>query len=162
MGHRRIAYITGSAPLFELTQREQGFRDAMAAAGVPVDERLIADGHFRPRIARQLTAAFLSEDSLPTAILCATDEMALGVLAELNARGIRVPDDMSVTGYDNTRYAELTHPPLTTIAQPAHEIGTRAMQALLRQIAGKPVSRASEYVDYQLILRRSVGRVREA
>lgn len=157
LGHRRIALIKASIPLFEVRQRELGYIDALTAAGILPDPALIADGHFKPHHARDIVANLLSEPNRPTAIMCATDEMALGVLAELYARGIRVPQEMSVTGYDDTRYASLSCPALTTVAQPARQLGERGMHCLLRLIAGKPVERGVEYLDHQLILRRSVA-----
>lgn len=157
LGHRRIGLIKASIPLFEVRQREIGYAEALEAAGLPLDPALIADGHFRAHHARDITAQWLQEPAPPTAILCATDEMALGVLAELHARGIRVPEEISVTGYDDTRYASQSCPALTTVAQPARQMGERGMLCLLRLIAGKPVEAGVTYLDHQLILRRSVA-----
>lgn len=156
LGHRRIAFIKASVPLLDLRHRESGYIDALAQAGIPLDEALICDAHFKAQLAREAVSNLLALPDPPTAIACATDEMALGVLAELHARGVKVPDQISVTGYDNTRYAELASPPLTTVAQPAEEIGERGMRTLIRLIAGHPVSRQVELLDHNLVLRKSV------
>ncbi|HMR49790.1 MAG TPA: LacI family DNA-binding transcriptional regulator [Geminicoccaceae bacterium] len=136
-GHTRIALLRGEhdSPASQL--REQGFRLAMAHAGIPVREAWVRDGGFR--IDRGYHAAIGVLDvpprERPTAILAGNDRAALGVLLAAATLGVEVPRDLSVVGYDDERIlADTTVPPLTTMALPLAEMGRRAMQAVLAKL----------------------------
>ena len=102
--------------------------------------------------------ALLDHPHRPTAIFCANDEMAMGCIHAIKAAGLRVPEDLSVVGFDDIRYAQIFDPPLTTVRQPAEEIGRRVMHRLLLEIeAGRSPSAETEIVAHELVIRESAA-----
>lgn len=134
-GHRRIGMVSGP-PEDRIAggPRIEGYRHALRSYGLAPSDRDIAVAGFDFRSG--LAAAGTLLDRVPdlTAVFAASDEMAAGVLACCHARGLRVPDDLSVVGYDNLAVAEMTSPPLTTVAQPLEEMGRKAMEMLLSML----------------------------
>jgi LacI family repressor for deo operon, udp, cdd, tsx, nupC, and nupG len=104
---------------------------------------------------RQAAKQLLTQASRPTALFCANDEMALGAISEFKKAGLRVPEDISVMGFDNMLYGEISDPPLSTIEQPASEIGERSMRRLLKLIAGETGEGNTEILPHRLIERQS-------
>ncbi|GCE77120.1 LacI family DNA-binding transcriptional regulator [Cellulomonas biazotea] len=137
LGHRRIAFLGGRPDLESARLREDGFRHAMAAAGVPVDEDLVRVGGYRSETADQPTHALLARDEPPTAVFAANDLSAIHVVEVARSLGLRVPDDLSVIGFDNVPESALVTPPLTTIAQPLQQMGAEALRLLVDLIDGK-------------------------
>jgi DNA-binding LacI/PurR family transcriptional regulator len=135
LGHRRIAYLGNSLAGRINEDRLLGFRTEMNNFGVQVDENLIASAP-GSNIENGVEALeiLLDKPGLPTAVFCFNDLMAIGVLKLFNKKGIRVPDEISVTGFDNIPYSEFTTPALTTFDQPKRLIGTEAAQMLLNLI----------------------------
>lgn len=157
-GHARIGMIYGHATSLLTKDRELGYRAAMKKAGLPIHDGWVVEGQLTIAGARQATRELLNHSTPPTAIFCANDEMAIGALHEIKSAGLRVPDDVSVIGFDDIRYAEVTDPPLTTISQPAEEIGERVMYRLCRRIEeGKSAGNRPEIVPYKLVVRQSVA-----
>lgn len=139
--------------------REFGYRAAMKQAKLPIEDGWAVEGKLTIAGARKATRNLMNHRHRPTAIFCANDEMAIGCLHEIKSAGLTVPDDISIVGFDDIRYAEVTDPPLTTISQPGEEIGERVMYRLCRRIeAGKGVSSAPEIVPHKLVVRQSVAR----
>jgi len=158
-GHERVGMIYGQATSLLTKDRELGYRAAMKQAKLPIRDGWVAEGHLTIQGARQATRELLNHNERPTAIFCANDEMAIGCLHEIKAAGLDVPNDVSVMGFDNIRYAEVTDPPLTTISQPAEEIGERVMYRLCRRIEeGHDTSNQPEIVPHKLVIRQSVVR----
>jgi LacI family transcriptional regulator len=133
LGHRRIAYIAGNGAS---AGRVAGYRRALAEAGIEVDPRWAGDGHFEYAGGRRAVAELLTADPELTAVFAMNDQMAIGALAELAARGIRVPDEFSVCGFDDAFPAELVSPALTTVRQPLADLGRAAVEILLSRIRG--------------------------
>jgi len=163
-GHTRIALIHGATGSLLTRDRERGYRKAMKRAKLPIAKGWMVTGELSIAGARSATRQLLNHSQAPTAIFCATDEMALGCLHEVKATGRRVPRDISIVGFDDIRYAEVADPPLTTISQPAEEIGARVMRRLLRHIeeeqSGVRSARSTsspEIVPHKLVERRSVA-----
>ena len=158
-GHKRIAMIRGQGSSLLTKDRETGYRSAMREAGLPISFGWVVEGRMTIPGARHATRDLLNCADRPTAIFCANDEMAIGCLHELRTAGVVVPDDISVIGFDDTRYAEVTDPPLTTIRQPAEEIGLRVMDRICRRIEEGPGVGNSEpeIVPHKLIVRQSVA-----
>lgn len=159
-GHSKIGMIYGQKDSLLTRDRELGYRAAMKQAGLPIQSGWVAEGQLQISGARQATRELLSHHDRPTAIFCANDEMAIGCLHEIKAAGLKVPDDISVIGFDDIRYAEVTNPPLTTISQPAEEIGERVMYRLCRRIEeGRgDGDDESQIVPHKLVVRQSVTR----
>ena len=115
LGHRRIGYINGRSELVSASRRLQGYRDGLAAAGIPVDEALIQQGDYTTETAVICARQLLNLDDLPTAIFAASDQTAIGVYQAAEELGLRIPEDISVVGFDNLRETVYLNPPLTTI-----------------------------------------------
>ncbi len=130
IGHRDLAFIGGPADVMSGEDRLRGFRRAVRAAGTPA--RILAElpGSYSGQHGRAAAAALLHMVPRPTAIFAASDEIALGVLSVLKASGVRVPQEMSVIGFDDVGPLDLLDPPLTAVRQPVEEMGRRAVQLL--------------------------------
>lgn len=137
LGHRRIAYLGNSRGGQTDIDRLGGYRSALWAAGIAPDSALVVHGpNGRPAGGETGADALLALDPRPTALVCYNDMMALGALHRLKQAGWRVPDDLSITGYDGVSLVAYADPPLTTFAQPTFELGRRAMQMLFDLMAG--------------------------
>ena len=132
LGHRRIAAITGPDDMMCSLARVDGYRSAMTAAGLPVDPELIRFGDFHPDGGESAARELLALDERPTAIFAGSDLQALGVIAAASAAGLRVPDDLSVVGYDDIALARWMSPQLTTVHQPLRRMGEEAARLALR------------------------------
>ena len=154
LGHRRIAAI-GGPPLKATTARLAGYRTALQEAGLPSDSRLIQPGDFLAEGGQSATHALLRLPEPPSAIFAGSDLQAIGVYKALYERGLRVPDDMSVVGFDDVPLAGLLAPALTTIRQPLREMGALATRILLRTVAGEPTERTRVEVATSLVDRES-------
>ncbi|WP_350275366.1 LacI family DNA-binding transcriptional regulator [Kribbella sp. HUAS MG21] len=157
LGHRRIAYV-GGPPTSGCNQaRMSGYRSAMEAVGadVPADYVWLSDFLYDDGLAGGTKLLDLRDR--PTAIFAGSDEVALGILEAARARGLRVPEDLSVVGFDDTEVARLASPPLTTVRQPLREMGAVALRTALQLAAGEQV--ASHHVELatSLIIRGSAA-----
>ena len=139
LGHRRIAHLSGRTDLESSRLREQGYRTAMAAAGVEVDEALVRSGGYRPETATDPVRELLTLPDRPTAIFAANDLTAIRTIEVATELGLRVPEDLSVVGFDNVPESALCTPALTTISQPLREMGTAALDLLVRILQGREV-----------------------
>jgi DNA-binding LacI/PurR family transcriptional regulator len=159
LGHRRIAFMgdySRTAMAFTSSRlRLTGVRSALKAAGINLPQSLIGTGEHSRRRAAELATRMLTSPHPPTAILCASDTQAAGVLEAASALGLRVPEDLSVTGYDDLELAD--HLGLTTIHQPLFESGVRAVERLLRLLDGISTDPLREVQDISLVLRRSTA-----
>jgi LacI family repressor for deo operon, udp, cdd, tsx, nupC, and nupG len=158
LGHRRIAFIYGQKQSLLTSDREKGYRKAMQNSGAIIEDGWVVEGGLSVDGGSQATRELLRHARRPTAIFCANDEMAMGCLHEIKTQGLQVPKDVSVVGFDDTRYARILDPPLTTIHQPAEEIGKRVMHRLLKEIEqGRHDNAEPEIVPHQLIIRKSTA-----
>jgi LacI family transcriptional regulator len=130
LGHRRIAIITPPASHRAALRRVDGFRDGLAAAGIAIDDSLFIEGRFDFASGIEAGEALLALPQPPTAIFATNDEMALGVLTLAHRVGLRVPNDLSVTGFDDTTASLTSWPPLTTVRQPLEDMGQSVIDAL--------------------------------
>ncbi|WP_086929557.1 LacI family DNA-binding transcriptional regulator [Agarilytica rhodophyticola] len=165
LGHRRIAFICGDRDSLLTADRQAGYQLAMQRAKLHMFDEWIREGGMSIDGARRATTELLALPNPPTAIFCANDEMALGCLHELRSLNKSVPEDISVVGFDNTRYAEVSSPPLTTIHQPAETIGERTVHRLIDEIgrnASEPKESMYETVPYELVVRQSTAKPRGA
>ncbi len=159
LGHKSIAFMFGAPGDDDslCASRKAGFQQAMEKAEIPIDEHWLIDGKGSMAGARIAIRELLKQSTIPTAIFCTSDEMAMGTIHELKVAGKRIPEDISVIGFENIRFSEICDPPLTTIGQPAKEIGARAMQKLFQQLDGDPNIDNLETIDHTLVVRRSTA-----
>ncbi len=160
LGHRRIAIISGDASLRCSRDRIAGYRAALEDAGVAVDAELIRPGAFIQQTGYEQTCALLDLADPPTAIFAGSDTQAMGVYAALRARGLSLPGDMSVVGFDDVPLASIVTPALTTVRQPLAEMGRVATTMLLRLIAEEPLDSRRVELTTTLIVRESTAPTR--
>jgi LacI family transcriptional regulator len=161
LGHRRIGFIAGPRQLLCSRTRLDGYRSALEAAGIPVADELIRPGDFYHESGFTCGAELLGLDSPPTAVFAASDQMAFGVYEAVRQRGLRVPDDMSIVGFDDLPEARWSSPPLTTVRQPLSEMGMLAARTVLRLAQGEQTESLRLELATQLVLRDSTAPVRE-
>lgn len=137
LGHRRIAHIAGPVPEIMSLRRRDGYRGAMADAGLPVPEGYEPVGDYMLHTGERLCRQLFELPEPPTAIFVANDEMAFGAINELRRMGLDVPRDVSVVGFDDLFLSQAFHPPLTTVSQPRTAIGQKAMELLLHVFSGE-------------------------
>ncbi len=157
MGHTRIGMIRGREDLESARLREQGFRQAMAAAGLRVDETLLATGSFRAESAVGPAHLILDRKDRPTAVFAANDLMALRTVEVARQLGLRVPQDLSVVGFDNVPESAVSEPALTTVAQPLRDLGRTALDMLLTLLAGEELERTHVRLQTRLVTRASTA-----
>jgi len=139
LGHRRIALINGAAGNFDASERRRGYHVALRDAGLPVVPDLEIPGDFTEESGHAAALALLALADRPTAIFAANDVSGLATISVAGALGLRVPEDLSVIGFDNVPESALGEPPLTTIEQPIQQMGFDAAQLLIQLIAEQPV-----------------------
>lgn len=155
-GHKEIAYLSGPERLFSVEERRAGFLRAMKEAGVPVRPELMRGGSFSPDLARAAALTMLDLDRPPTAIFGSSDYLAIGALRAIRQRGLRVPDDISLIGFDDMPLTDLFDPPLTAIRQPVDLLGRTGFQRLYALMNGKRPPKLTR-LPVELIERQSVA-----
>jgi DNA-binding LacI/PurR family transcriptional regulator len=158
LGHRRIAYIGDRSGYQSDAERLEGYRQALKEAGIEFVAELAVEGDSRPEAAVKAMNRLLALSDPPTAVCCYNDMTALGAMKAIRARGLRVPEDVSVTGFDDLFFAAYVDPPLTTVRQPMRLMGRMAMENLFKLMSGED-SVAQVTVDPELIVRGSTGKV---
>lgn len=157
LGHTRIGMVTGRPDLISGELRERGYRQALADAGLPVDEALLAPGGFEPERAHDAARSLLELPDPPTAIFAANDLSAIATLEAAAELGVAVPERLSVVGFDNIPESALADPALTTVQQPIRAMGQAAIEMLLALIAGDEPADSHLSVDTTLVVRRSTS-----
>ena len=160
LGHRRIAHLTGPKHHGNMTERARGFGRVLEAAH-PTVEPIVIHGKNNFAGGVELAETLMAEHSGVTAIFVASDTMAFGVMRALIDAGRKIPQDISVMGFDNVELASIVHPPLTTIHQPKYEIGQAAVEILLR-LTGEDTHRTGEHrlFDVHLVERESCAELK--
>ena len=151
LGHRRIGVITPPSGHEAATHRVDGFREGLAAGGLAEERELFVEGGFDYPSGIAAGEMLLGLAEPPTAIFATNDDMALGVLQLARQRGLRVPDDLSVVGFDDTPASATAWPPLTTVRQPLAQMGAAVIDALINRPAKAP------QFDFELVRRESSG-----
>jgi LacI family transcriptional regulator len=157
LGHRRVAFIGGSPTLPASRARQGGYRAALEAQGVDVDHDLIADGDFLVDGGYEQGLRLLALPDRPTAIFAGTDMQAMGVYRAAHELGLRIPEDLSVVGFDDVPIADLASPRLTTVRQPLSEMGAVAARQLLQIRNGEPLRTLRIELATSLVIRQSTS-----
>jgi LacI family transcriptional regulator, repressor for deo operon, udp, cdd, tsx, nupC, and nupG len=155
LGHRRIGVILGPKKSPLTRDRLRGHRNTLRAANIGFDESLLAHGDFTMHSGGEAAQSLMQSKNPPTAIFCFNDEMAFGAIQWLKSKGLSVPQDVSVVGFDNIEFAAYCDPPLTTLAQPTREIGRAAMNELFEILNGANAESKETVLATQLIVRKS-------
>ncbi len=157
LGHRRIAFVGGRADLESSRLREQGFRQAMAAAGLVVDEVLVRAGDYRKESTREPVRELLALPDRPTAIFAANDLSAMATIEVAREAGLSVPGDLSVIGFDDIPESAQSDPPLTTVHQPIQQMGAAAVGLLTALLDGGDVAELHVRLPTSLVRRGSTA-----
>jgi LacI family transcriptional regulator len=157
LGHRRIGVITGPADMQCSLARADGYRSALGRAGIASDPALVRYGNFQHSGGYLRAAELLDLPEPPTAIFAGCDEQAFGVLGAARSRGLRVPQDLSVVGFDDLPVTGWSSPPITTVRQPLAEMGSVAAQMLGDLIDGKAPSPSRVELSTDLMVRGSTA-----
>lgn len=157
LGHNRIGCIVGPSDLTPSAARITGYQQALNEAGISYDEALIVKGDFQYESGFEAANKLLSMDDSPTAIFAFNDLMAVGALSNALERGLEIPTDLSVVGFDDVRPALYANPPITTVRQPKYEIGVLATQMLLERMHDPTLPPRTHVLETQLVIRHSTA-----
>ena len=157
LGHRRVGFIAGTPALWCTRARLDGYRAALGAAGVAFDPTLVAEGDFGYESGFRAADRLLDLPHPPTAIFAANDQMALAVYEAVRRRGRRVPEDLSVVGFDDPPQACWCSPPLTTVRQPLSEMGMLAVRTVLRLLNGEHLESPKVELATEVVVRESTA-----
>lgn len=154
-GHRNIAFITGSMDSPTAIERLSGYKEALSAAGLPVNDALIIPGKWTPASGAAAVEALLAGGQTFSAILASNDDMAIGAMKKLNEAGIAVPADVSVIGFDNIPTAPFLIPALSSVKDPVSDMVSEVISQIISMLDGGYLSDQNKFVS-ELILRESV------
>ncbi|WP_217624379.1 LacI family DNA-binding transcriptional regulator [Streptomyces sp. TRM64462] len=157
LGHRRIGFVAGPPRLLCSRARLDGYRAALESAGVTVDENLVVPGDFYHASGFTGCNTLMDLEDPPTAVFAASDQMALGAIEALRLRGLRVPEDMSVVGFDDLPEVRWSSPPLTTVRQPLVEMGKTAVRTVLRLAGEEELDAPRVELATELVVRASTA-----
>ena len=157
LGHRRIGHLLGPDGNVLAHARAQGVRDELAASGLPIRTEWFFPGDFSLDSGRASACAWIAMENRPTAVFCASDEMACGFIGEMQRRGYRVPQHVSVVGFDNIDLVAHITPALTTVLQPRRAIGETAARIMIALMAGEAPETQDAVLPVELIERDSTA-----
>jgi LacI family transcriptional regulator len=160
LGHKRIAFIGGPKRLRSAAKRFEAFRESVVRHLPSAPPPTVYEGDFKLEGGQRAACEILAEEELPTAVMAANDMMALGALRELHTAGLRVPEDISIVGFDDIAFAALAHPPLTTVCLPRAELGRHAVEALMASIEHPEQQGIEIEIPTYLVVRESTASVR--
>lgn len=158
LGHKRIGMISCRNKLLSTVKREEGYRRALAEAGMTFDGELVSYGDYGFSSGQRAMRVLLKTKEPPTAVFAISDNMAIGAMRAAREAGLEIPADIAVAGFDNIGFAVMCDPMLTTISQPKYELGCTAMEVLLGQMRGERREPEEVLLDYELIIRGSTVR----
>jgi LacI family transcriptional regulator len=160
-GHREIAYITGPAWKKDAQERLSGHKRALAEFGQDFDERLVIEGNYQETGGKRGLKTLLHSGLRFSALVCANDEMAAGAVDVARKRGLEIPADLSVVGFDNVHFTRYMHPKLTTVDHPVHDMGRMAARAVLKIVYGHASLPVRNTFEPRPVMRDSVREMAE-
>ena len=155
LGHKKIGVISGLHDNPHTIDRFKGYKLALEEANIPFDESLVVEGDFNYWSGLNATEYFARMEEMPTAVFCMNDEMAIAATKGFMDKGYKVPEDISVTGFDDMEVSRYCSPTLTTVAQPAEKIGIKSAELLFDLLAGNTPSVTDYILPYEFVIRES-------
>jgi LacI family transcriptional regulator len=160
LGHRRIGLVGGNREVSSGEQRYQGYLRSLADHGIEVDNDLITEGSFDHNGGYECMKKLLELKDKPTAVFASNDIMAIGAVSAIYESGLRIPQDISIVGFDDISFSRMMYPKLTTISQPKFETGIAATQMLFERITGQEIKKPRRKIlEHTLIIRETTMRV---
>ncbi len=157
-GHSHIGMITNAQFRYSTArQRRDGFYKALRSANLPIDDSLIMEGDYTPSSGYAAMNALLDAPEQPSAVFVASDVVAIGAIQAVKTRGLRIPQDVAIIGFDDIPMAEYLDPPLTTIRLPAYGLGWAAGERLIRLILDEEIESQGVLLDTELVIRQSTA-----
>ncbi|MDF2178608.1 LacI family DNA-binding transcriptional regulator [Aliiglaciecola sp. CAU 1673] len=156
-GHQRFGIIAGQRSSQIHRDRLAGIKSVLEEEGIVFDDAMLVGESYAIDTGVEGARQLLANSKPPTAIFCFNDDIAIGAMFEAKRHGLRIPQDLSITGFDNVRVSAYMDPPLTTVDQPAYEMGRRAVEVLLQMIRREPLQRTREILPFTLLERQSTG-----
>ncbi|CAM3442964.1 LacI family DNA-binding transcriptional regulator [Marinicrinis lubricantis] len=156
-GHSHIAIIRGRAGFQSARARTEGYMDALRASGMEPHPDYMPEGHYDVESGYRCMKQLLHHKNPPTAVFCSNDDMAVGAMKAIHDKGLKVPDDISVIGFDDSEFTAYLSPSLTTVKRPIEKISRRGAEMLLQGMNERVQSETTEYVPTKLIIRDSVS-----
>jgi DNA-binding LacI/PurR family transcriptional regulator len=157
LGHRRIAFVSGPAELGSVQERYRGYCDALRKGGIETEEQVNLAGQFTEQFGMSALPHLLSPAQPPTAAFVASDYIALGLMSAAEAHGIRVPDDLSVVGFDDIRFSQYVQPRLSTIRSPLERLAHVGVELLFERLADPDAPARTEVLPVELVIRESAS-----
>ncbi len=158
LDHRKIAFINGPTSVFDSRERYEAVKEVWDELQLPEEDLIYVETDFTRARGYDAASEIMNTSYPPTAIFAACDSVAIGAVQAIKDMGLIVPDDVTVVGFDDIKYAQYVDPPLTTVRQPAHELGQEATRMLLSLIKGKRLRRKHVVFEVQLQVRQSSAR----
>ncbi|MDD7544962.1 HTH-type transcriptional repressor PurR [Actinobacillus porcinus] len=155
-GHTEIGYLSAELTKTTARKRYEGFLKALHEAGLQMNPDWLLEGSFEPEDGYECMNRLLAQPKCPTAVFCCNDIMAFGAISAITEKGLRVPDDISIIGYDNVHISRFCAPPLTTIHQSKARLGEQALKLLFDRINTKSDERSTIEIHPELVIRKSV------
>ncbi|SMB97364.1 transcriptional regulator, LacI family [Thermanaeromonas toyohensis ToBE] len=160
LGHRKIAFINGYSTVPDSKERLEAIKECLAHYHIPWREDYYREGDFTRHSGAALAQELMASEEPPTAIFIASDTMAIGAMQAIKNMGWSIPEDVSLIGFDDIKFCQYLDPPLTTVRQPAYEMGKAAMKALLALFSGERSEALSRIFEAKLIIRGSCAKPR--
>ena len=154
-GNRDIAFLKGPEHLSTTQERLQGYQSALKQYRLPFREALVSSGDYSFEGGYNAMRRLLDEGTAFGAVVSSSDIMAIGALRALREAGLRIPEDVEITGFDNIEISGMVDPPLTTMEQPIYELGKKAAEALIQLIDGRPLAEKNIRLEARLVIRKS-------
>lgn len=160
LGHRKIGAISGQDKGHVTKERLGGLQQVLKEHDIDFKSQWFIEASYSKKAGEQAALALMSLDEPPTAIFCFNDDLAIGAIKAVKSLGLKVPEDVSIVGFDNIDICEYVDPPLTTVDQPAVEMGIRGMQMLYQQMQNEPLQNVVEFKPYELMIRNSTAKAK--
>lgn len=157
LGHRRIGVISGLKDNPHSVDRLKGYKQALVANDIEFDAKIVIEGDFNYWSGLNASQQFINMSNMPSAIFCMNDEMAIAAMKGFLDHGLKIPKDISVTGFDDMDVSRYVQPTLTTVSQPAEKIGIKAAQILLDKIKGETTDLQEFVLPYEFVIRESTA-----
>ena len=158
-GHRDIAIIEGKKSFKSTMYRKEGFMEALIDNNIPMKNEYMVQGEYDIKSGYACMKKLLALPNVPTAVFCSNDDMAVGAMKAILQQGLRVPEDISIIGFDDSFVCDYVTPSLTTVKKHSRELSANGTQKLLNILEGKDVSEKKIYVNTELIIRQSVKKI---